>query len=125
MMAEALLEAASGSSRSDAAQPYELSFVRGVAGPDDWVCYFWEYEDIKEKVRRDTGRKAAANISRAGDLRTWALVISDRTHVTPIRSNPVRDRRKSAQPPTYRKCTRVSETRVLKQGSYLVLEDAE
>ena len=67
MLAEALPEAASGAGPSDAADRSELSFVRGVAGPDDWVCYFWEYEEIEEKVRRDTGRSTMANISSAGD----------------------------------------------------------
>lgn len=125
MMAEALPEPAAGVALSDAAQLYELSFVRSIAGPDDWVCYFWEYESIEEQVRRDTGRKTRANISSTGDQRTWALVIDDRTHVRPIWSIHVRDRRKGVQPPTYRKCTRVSETRVSRQGTHLVLEDAD
>lgn len=66
MMAAALPEAASGAEPSEAAHADELPLVRGVAAPDDWVCYFWEYEDVEETVRRDTGRQTAANIPSPG-----------------------------------------------------------
>ena len=125
MMADALPEAGSGVAKPSASgEPHELSFIRSIAGPEDWVCYFWEYERIAELVRRDTGRTVSSNIASADDQRAWALVVGDQAHVMPIWSTYVRDRRRSASPPTYRKCTRLSETLVSKQGSTLVLDDA-
>ena len=125
MMASALPDAAAAERRTEAADAQELSFVRDVAAPDDWVCYFWDYERIPELVRRDTGRTIAANIQRADDQAAWALVIGDKAHVMLIWSNYVRDERRTSPPPTYRKCTRVNETRISRRGSLLVLQDAD
>ena len=125
MMAEALPEAASVAKRWDAAEAHELSFIKSFAGPDDWVCFFLDYESVVERVRRDTGRTVSANIARADDRRAWALVIGDQAHVMLIWTVYVRDRRTGTQLIRHPRCTRIAETRVLKQGAHLLLEDAD